>query len=175
MTRVGAVQICPEWNDQVLPMPATAPLTSPSSNTTAAPLPPSSSNSRFMPRPAVSAMRCPTGVLPVNDTMSMSASTSACPASAPEPVTTLNTPGGSPASSTASANRSTASGSCGAGFTTTVLPMASAGATLPAMLVSGKLYGVMHATTPTGCRAASPPMSPPLASAVLPMTLGGSG
>src|SRR3954454_5798631 len=65
MTRVGAVQIWPEWNDQVLPMPATAPLTSPSSNTTAAPLPPSSSSSRFMPRPAVSAIFFPAGGLGV--------------------------------------------------------------------------------------------------------------
>ena len=32
----------------------------------------------------------------------------------------------------------------GAGFTTTVLPIASAGPTLPAMLTIGKLYGVMH-------------------------------
>src|SRR3954468_18981160 len=150
MTRVGAVQIWPEWNDQVEPMPATTDAMSASSKTMPAPLPPSSSSSRFMPRPAVSAMRCPTGVLPVNDTMSMSDSTSAWPASAPDPVTTLNTPGGKPASSTASANASTASGSCGAGLTTTVLPIASAGATLPAMLVSGKLYGVMQATTPTG-------------------------
>ena len=34
-----------------------------------------------------------------------------------------------------------ASGSCGAGFITTVQPTASAGAILPTMLVSGKLYG----------------------------------
>ena len=45
-----------------------------------------------------------------------------------------------------------ASGSCGAGFITTVHPTASAGAILPAMLVSGKLYGEMHATAPTGWR-----------------------
>ena len=32
-----------------------------------------------------------------------------------------------------------ASGSCGAGLTTTVLPMARAGPTLPAMLAIGKL------------------------------------
>ncbi len=54
-----------------------------------------------------------------------------------------------------------ASGSCGAGLTTTVLPMASAGPTLPAVLVSGKLYDVMAATTPTGARRATPPMIPP--------------
>ena len=46
-------------------------------------------------------------------------------------------------------------GILGAGFTTTVLPMARAGATLPAMFTSGKLYEVMQATTPTGWRTAS--------------------
>ena len=45
----------------------------------------------------------------------------------------------------------TASGFCDAGRTTTVLPIASAGPSLPAMFTIGKLYGVMHATTPTGC------------------------
>ncbi len=35
--------------------------------------------------------------------------------------------------------RSTPSGSCGAGLTTTVLPMASAGPILPAMFVMGTL------------------------------------
>ena len=69
----------------------------------------------------------------------------------------------------------TASGSWGAGFTTTVLPIASAGPILPAMLTIGKLYGVMHATTPTGCRTAIAPISPPDASAVAGISLGGSG
>ena len=41
-------------------------------------------------------------------------------------------------------------GFCDAGRTTTVLPIASAGPSLPAMLTIGKLYGVMQATTPTG-------------------------
>ena len=48
----------------------------------------------------------------------------------------------------------TASGSCGAGFTTTVLPIASAGPILPAMLTIGKLYGVMHATDADRLRGA---------------------
>src|SRR3954453_22555489 len=101
--------------------------------------------------------------------------TSASPAAAPEPVTTLTTPGGKPASFTNSTTRTTASGSCGAGFTTTVLPMASAGPILPAMFTIGKLYGVMHATTPTGWRTAIALISPPDASAVDGISLGGSG
>ena len=69
----------------------------------------------------------------------------------------------------------TASGSCGAGFTTTVLPIASAGPIFPAMFTIGKLYGVMQATTPTGWRTTIAPMSPPAASAVAGISLGGRG
>ena len=43
------------------------------------------------------------------------------------------------------------------------------------MLTIGKLYGVMHATTPTGMRRAIAPMSPPGASAVAGISCGGSG
>ncbi len=68
-----------------------------------------------------------------------------------------------------------ASGSWGAGLTTTVLPMASAGPILPAVLVSGKLYDEMAATTPTGARRATPLMMPPGASAVVGMMRGAVG
>ena len=140
MTRVGAVQIWPEWKAHTLAMAPMAVLRSASSNTRPTPLPPSSSSRRFMSRPATSPMRFPTTVEPVKLTMSTCGeATRAAPASAPLPVRTLTTPGGIPASTTASAKRSTASGSCGAGFTTTVLPIASAGPTFPAMFTSGKL------------------------------------
>ena len=43
------------------------------------------------------------------------------------------------------------------------------------MLTIGKLYGVMHATAPTGWRRAIAPMSPPGASAVAGISCGGSG
>ena len=69
----------------------------------------------------------------------------------------------------------TASGFCDAGRTTTVLPIARAGPILPAMLTIGKLYGVMHATAPTGMRRAIAPMMPPGASAVCGISIGGSG
>ena len=68
-----------------------------------------------------------------------------------------------------------ASGSCGAGLTTTVLPAASAGATLPAMLTMGKLYEVMQATTPRGWRLTMAPMMPPGASGVACAVWGTSG
>ena len=53
--------------------------------------------------------------------------------------------------------------------------MASAGPILPAMFTIGKLYGVMHATTPTGWRTTIALMSPPEASAVAGISLGGRG
>ena len=89
-------------------------------------------------------------------------STAASPTAGADPLTTFTTPPGTPASSSASAILNTDSGSCGAGFTTTVLPMASAGATLPAGLAQGLLYEVMQVTTPTGCRTASAPKTPAL-------------
>ena len=55
--RVGAVQICPEWNAQVEPMAVMAALMSASSKTTAAPLPPSSISSRFMVGAPAAAIR----------------------------------------------------------------------------------------------------------------------
>src|SRR5439155_23565133 len=76
------------------------------------------------------------------------------------PLTTFTTPGGTPAATSASAIRYTDSGSCGAGLTTTVLPIASAGATLPAGLAHGLLYEVMQVTTPTGRRTATAPKTP---------------
>ena len=51
----------------------------------------------------------------------------------------FTTPGGKPTASQIFASSISASGSWGGGFMTMVLPVASAGPTLPAMLVSGKL------------------------------------
>ncbi len=121
-------------------------------------------------------MRRPTPVEPVKLTMSTCGeATSASAASDPSPTTTLTTPGGKPASVNSSPSRTMASGSCGAGLTTTVLPMARAGPIFPAVLVIGKLYEVMAATTPTGARRATPPMMPPGASTVVGISPGGHG
>src|SRR5262245_24919066 len=106
-------------------------------------------------------MRRPTVVEPVNEIMSTSgASTSASPIAGSEPQTKFSTPGGS-TSFTMRQSAPTPRGSPGAGFTTTVLPHASAGPIFPAQFVIGKLYGVMQATTPTGSRAATPNAMPP--------------
>ena len=85
-------------------------------------------------------MRQPTPVEPVKEIMSTSGEVvMASAASTLLAETTLTTPAGKPASSNSSPMRMTPSGSWTGGLTTTVLPMARAGATLPAMLVTGKL------------------------------------
>ena len=120
-----------------------------------------------MVRAACSPIFTPTWVEPVKLTQSTSSeSTNAAEEAGPFPLTRLTTPGGKPTSLRMRTSSTMASGSCGAGFTTTVLPAASAGATFPAMLTMGKLYEVMQATTPSGWRFTMPPMIPPGASGV---------
>ena len=113
-------------------------------------LPPSSSDS-FLPEPAVaSRMMRPTSVEPVKAILSTPAcATSAAPVS-PSPVTMLTTPAGSPASRQISAKASAVSGVYSAGFSTTVLPAASAGAIFQASISSGKFHGMIWPQTPTG-------------------------
>ncbi len=68
------------------------------------------------------------------------------------PMTTLKTPSGTPASCSSSAVQSDADGSFSDGFSTNVLPHASAGAHIHMGTIAGKLNGVIPATTPSGCR-----------------------
>jgi len=77
----------------------------------------------------------------------------AMPTLPPGPVTTLTTPSGRPASWQSSANFSAVSGVCDAGFSTTVLPAASAGASFHDERRNGKFHGTMAPTTPTGWRS----------------------
>ena len=72
------------------------------------------------------------------------------------PRTTLTTPSGSPPSMSASMHASVESGVVLAGFSTTVLPAAIAGATLLAASVSGKFQGTIAPQTPIGLRTTSP-------------------
>ena len=89
---------------------------------------------------------------PVNEIASTSGcSTSACPTSWPVPCTTLNTPGGSPASIATSAISTAAIGVCSAGLRTTELPAASAAAT-KAKTAVGPFHGMIKPTTPMGSR-----------------------
>jgi hypothetical protein len=93
----------------------------------------------------------PVCVEPVNATLSTPGwRTRGLPVPSPKPVITLTTPGGKPASSKSLANSRVEAGVCSAGFTTTVQPAASAGASLKVSRSSGEFHGAMAPTTPTG-------------------------
>ena len=137
-------------------MPSTAWSIAASSKTMLADFPPSSSVSE-MPRPASAAwMSLPTPVEPVKAILSMSGSrTSAAPAT-PSPGRIETTPGGSSASWRISASSSAVSGVVSAGFSTAVLPAASAGASFQAAISSGKFHGTICPATPSGSTARPP-------------------
>src|SRR3982074_952613 len=92
------------------------------------------------------------GVEPTND----SAATSGCSINAStatlSPLTTLNTPSGKPASFNNAAMRSDADGSRSDGFSTNVLPHASATGNIHIGTMTGKLNGVIPAQTPSRWR-----------------------
>ncbi|EKD60312.1 MAG: hypothetical protein ACD_54C00820G0001 [uncultured bacterium] len=67
-------------------------------------------------------------------------------------MVTLNTPGGTPASSASSASFSRVRDAVSAGFSTIELPAAKAGAIFQDPIISGKFHGTIAATTPTGSR-----------------------
>ena len=92
------------------------------------------------------------GVEPTNETARMSGCSSTASTATLSPMTTLNTPSGTPASFRSSAVQSEADGSFSDGFRTKVLPVASAGAHIHMGTIAGKLNGVMPAATPSGCR-----------------------
>ena len=153
MTRVGAVQIWPEWKPQTDAMPVMAVLRSASSKTMHAPLPPSSISSRFMSRPATSPIRCPTAVDPVKLIMSTSGeATSASAGAGPSLTTTLTTPGGRPAARAHSAMTRASRGLSTGDFRITVHPAARAAAILCAKMLKVAFHGAMRAATPTGSR-----------------------
>ena len=65
----------------------------------------------------------------------------------------LTTPAGKPTSAISSAMRSVDSGVISDGFSTTVLPAASAGPIFQLVNISGKFHGTICPTTPTGSRS----------------------
>ncbi len=77
------------------------------------------------------------------------------PASPPRPETMLSTPGGS-TSARSSPRRSTETQACSAGFTTTVLPAASAKPALAEHIATGAFHGMIAPTTPYGSRLVNP-------------------
>ncbi len=68
-------------------------------------------------------------------------------------MTTLSTPSGIPASWISSASRIVVREACSAGFTTAVLPQASAGAIFQLAMFVGKFHGMISAQTPIGSRS----------------------
>ncbi len=88
--------------------------------------------------PAYCKKSLPTGVEPVKViTSTPGCSPSARPTTGPAPGSTLSTPGGRPASAPSCPNRRAESGDSSAGFNTTQLPVASAGAIFQIAISSG--------------------------------------
>ena len=136
--RVSALHVWPELRKHFVTPSVTAVSRSASSRITFGDLPPSSSATGFTFCAASSLTRRPARVEPVNDTMSTPGwPAMASPTTGPVPVTRLNTPAGTPASSMISARMNAFSGATSLGFSTTVQPTASAGATFAAIWCSG--------------------------------------
>src|SRR3569832_925734 len=149
--REGALQDWPELVIICITPPETALVRSASSSTMFGDLPPSSCATRLTVSAAARATAMPARVEPVNDIMSMPGCEDiASPTVGPSPLTRLNTPGGTPASCSTSANSIAFIGATSDGLSTTVQPAASAGATLQTIWLIGQFHGVMSPQTPTG-------------------------
>ena len=99
------MQVCPVAANTPATTPLLAASRSASGKTRWADLPPSSSSTEVMLAAAALATSLPTRVDPVNAILSTSGcAASALPTSGPNPLTTLNTPGGNPASSSSPAS-----------------------------------------------------------------------
>src|SRR6202035_4743212 len=93
----------------------------------------------------------PVAVEPVNAILSTpGCDASAAPVSGPQPVTTLMTPGGKPASANSFANASVEVGVWSLGLTTNVQPAARPAASFHVSSSNGEFHGVMAPTTPIG-------------------------
>src|SRR4051794_13890067 len=109
-----------------------------------------SSNDNFL-IPATAAICAPVAVEPVNVTFRTRGSvTNRSPSVPPGPVSTDNAPTGSPASTKHCASLSAVNGVDRAGFNTTALPAANAGAILCNTVNAGKLNGLIATITPHG-------------------------
>ena len=94
-------------------------------------------------------IRRATWVLPVKQTPAVRASaTRPAPTVSPGPCSSANASAGTPASCSRPTRRAATNGVCSAGLAATVLPAASAAATWPAKMASGKFHGLMQTKTP---------------------------
>ncbi len=125
-----------------------------SAKTRFAPLPPSSSVTRFSVSAAALVIARPARVLPVKLIISTSGWLERRdPTPAPSPFTRLNTPAGMPASWQNSANSIDDRGDSSDGFSTQVQPASSAGITFSVTWFIGQFHGVIRPTTPIGSSA----------------------
>ena len=90
------------------------------------------------------------GVEPTKLTAATSSWSSRASTASLSPCSTVKTPSGSPASFHSSARKSEADGSFSLGLSTNALPQAMALAHIQSGTITGKLKGVMPATTPEG-------------------------
>ncbi len=95
-------------------------------------------------------MMRPTSVDPVNAILSKPGCSTISRPVSPSPVTIFTTPAGTPALWQISANSKAVSDVCSAGFSTTVLPIANAGAIFHASMSNGKFHGIICPQTPRG-------------------------
>ena len=153
-TRSGHRQTWPVLVNRARARPSTVASKSQSANTMAAFLPPSSKDTSFTPSATAFMMAAPVRDSPVKVTASMPGwVVSASPAEpGPKPCTTLNTPGGTPASWKASAISTADEGVSSDGLQMMVLPQISAGAAFQVSERMGRFQGEMLATTPSGLR-----------------------
>ena len=123
-----------------------------SAKTTTGFLPPSSKCTRLRVSAPWRMMARPVRVSPTKPmALTSGCSVRARPVVSPMPLTTLTTPGGTPASWTSSARRMAVTGLHSAGLCTTVQPAASAGAIFHVLSMKGVFQGVMMPTGPIGC------------------------
>ena len=158
ITRDEAVQRWPVEKNPLFNALFTATSRSASSNTTNGFFPPISNwNFAIRDRQAV-AIFWPVPTEPVKLMASTrESSSSTAPTSEPRPMTRLKTPLGKPARIRMSASAHADPGTSSAGFITTVLPKANAGANFQAGIAMGKFQGVIKPTTPTASRVTSTP------------------
>ncbi len=150
--RLVQTQVWPAFLNLQAIAPSTALSRSASSKTMNGAWPPSSIEVRLTVSAHCLSRILPTSVEPVNETLrTVLLVHSSVPIGPELPVTTLNTPAGTPARSASSAMARAEKGVAEAGLTTMVQPAANAGPTLRVIMALGKFQGVIAAHTPTGC------------------------
>mmetsp|Transcript_11098 Transcript_11098/g.19329 ORF Transcript_11098/g.19329 Transcript_11098/m.19329 type:complete len:269 (-) Transcript_11098:300-1106(-) len=146
------MHVCPELRNALATVAVAANSRSASSNTTRGALPPNSRDTRLTEEAADAISSLPTAVDPVNPIFrTLSFVVSSRPMAGASPMMMFKHPSGRPARSANTARARAERGVDSAGFSTTVHPAASAGATFRVIILIGKFQGVIAPTTPTGC------------------------